>query len=402
MATWRRPPTFIIRKRLAGATPFTSPSILFLFSALVMIAFITVLNNFRNMKWAVDVHWATIEKPRLEFPLNCSGGGGGNRTAATCPKIYYPATFDQPGHDQVFGRSPESGACPEYFRWTHEDLKPWRDSGIKRDMVERAKLTSHFRIVVIGGRVYVETYKKSTQTRDLFTVWGILQLLRRYPGRIPDLELVFDCDDRPVIRNEDYSPGRNGTNPPPLFRYSGDQWTMDIVFPDWAFWGWPEINIKPWEQLREELKKGNDRTKWSERVPFAYWKGNPYVAGTRMDLLSCNVSESYDWNARLFIQDWIKESRQGYKNSGLSDQCTHRSIKFAVEWGNTHQLEAEAMGRAAAAFIQEQVKMEYVYDYMFHLLKEYSKLLMFEPRVPQGAVEVCSESLSCSSSDNGH
>lgn len=51
-----------------------------------------------------------------------------------------------------------------------------------------------------------------------------------------------------------------------------------------------------------ELKKGNERKKWIERDPHAYWKGNPFVAEARRDLLKCNVSETQDWNARLFIQ----------------------------------------------------------------------------------------------------
>jgi hypothetical protein len=39
--------------------------------------------------------------------------------------------------------------------------------------------------------------------------------------------------------------------------------------------------------------------------------------------------------------------------------------------------------------------MGYVYDYMFHLLTEYAKLLRFKPTKPSEAVEVCSESLAC-------
>ncbi|CAK9180084.1 unnamed protein product, partial [Ilex paraguariensis] len=39
--------------------------------------------------------------------------------------------------------------------------------------------------------------------------------------------------------------------------------------------------------------------------------------------------------------------------------------------------------------------MEYVYDYMFHLLNEYAKLLKYKPTVPPGAVEVCSETMVC-------
>jgi hypothetical protein len=39
--------------------------------------------------------------------------------------------------------------------------------------------------------------------------------------------------------------------------------------------------------------------------------------------------------------------------------------------------------------------MDYVYDYMFHLLTEYAKLQRFKPTIPPDAVEVCPESLAC-------
>jgi hypothetical protein len=39
--------------------------------------------------------------------------------------------------------------------------------------------------------------------------------------------------------------------------------------------------------------------------------------------------------------------------------------------------------------------MDYIYDYMFHLLTEYAKLLRFKPTMPPEAVEVCPESLAC-------
>ena len=64
----------------------------------------------------------------------------------------------------------------------------------------------------------------------------------------------------------------------------------------------PEINIKPWVPLMKDLEEGNKMTKWEDREPYAYWKGNPVVAATRQDLLKCNVSEKQDWNARLYAQ----------------------------------------------------------------------------------------------------
>lgn len=389
----------------------------------------------------------TLKTPRIPrnhitYSLNCSLGN----LTRTCPANYYPSMFSFENKDLSTTPPP---TCPEYFRWIYDDLWPWRETGITREMVRSAKRTANFRLVILNGTAYVETYRKSFQSRDTFTLWGILQLLRRYPGKVPDLDLMFDCVDWPVIKKETFSKPKFPA-PPPLFRYCSNDASFDIVFPDWSFWGWPEINIKPWDALSKELKEGTERTRWIDREPHAYWKGNPIVAPTRMDLLKCNVSDKYDWGARVYAQDWIREQQQGYKQSDLASQCIHRykiyiegsawsvsekyilacdsvpllvtphyydfftrgliplqhywpikegdkckSIKYAVDWGNGHAKEAQAIGKAASSFILEDLKMDYVYDYMLHLLTEYSKLLKYKPRVPRRAVELCSESMAC-------
>ncbi|KAL6651112.1 hypothetical protein ACP70R_010037 [Stipagrostis hirtigluma subsp. patula] len=340
--------------------------------------------------------------------------------------------------------------CPAYFRWIHEDLRPWRATGVTRDAVEGAhRYAPKFRVTVVAGRLYVTRYGRCFQTRDVFTQWGVLQLLRRYPGRVPDLDLMFDCRDLPVVDAGAHR-GNQQPPPPPLFRYCGSEGTLDIAFPDWSFWGWPELNIKPWEALRREIKEGNAMTNWTDRAPYAYWKGNPTVGTGRRDLLRCNVSGKRDWNARIYAQDWRKEVREGFRESDLSKQCTHRykiyiegrgwsvsekyilacdsvalmvrprfhdffsrglaplrhywpvrggrgmcpSIKFAVNWGNAHPDKAQEIGGNASRFVQEELTMGRVYDYMFHLLTEYAKLLRYRPEVPRGAVEVTVESMA--------
>ncbi|KAB1205231.1 KDEL motif-containing protein 1 [Morella rubra] len=397
-----------------------------------------------SLRKSTSVRWpcprATKRPQKQEFTLRCTQGN----LTKTCPKDY-PTKHEHTHPDRPIS---SNATCPSYFRWIHEDLRHWKDTGITSAMVERARRTAHFRLVIVDGKAYVERYKKSLQTRDVFTLWGLLQLLRWYPGRLPDLDMMFDCDDRPVFRSKDFRGPNAG--PPPLFRYCSDAWSMDIVFPDWSFWGWAETNIRPWGSMLERLKEGNKRTKWEDRVPYAYWRGNPYVTPTRGDLMKCNASDKADWNTRLYIQDWMQESKKGYNHSNLEDQCTHRfkiyaegwawsvsekyilacdsmtmfirsrfydffirgmvplqhywpirdnskctSLKFAVEWGNNHTQEAQAIGKAASNFIQEDLKMEFVYDYMFHLLNEYAKLLKFKPSIPPTASELCSELMAC-------
>lgn len=125
--------------------------------------------------------------------------------------------------------------CQEYFRWIHEDLNPWRHVGITRKMVEGAKNMSHIRITIVNGRLYTIKYKKAFQTRDFVTIWGILQLLKLYPGQVPDVDLMFECGDKPVILKSHYGAS---SIPPPVFHYCSDNLSHHIIFPDWSFWGW--------------------------------------------------------------------------------------------------------------------------------------------------------------------
>ncbi|XP_010058149.3 O-glucosyltransferase rumi homolog [Eucalyptus grandis] len=371
------------------------------------------------------------------YPLNCSATAS---MPQTCPGNY-------PTKHQTENSYAE--ACPEYFRWIHEDLRPWKGAGITREILESSKEHAHFRLVILNGKAYVEKYRNSFQTRDVFTIWGILQLLRLYPGKVPDLELMFNCADYPVIPKRDYE-GSKAATVPPLFHYCGLNTTMDIIFPDWSFWGWPEVNIRPWEGTLGAIEEKAGKTRWKDKVPFAYWKGNPVVAQTRLDLMKCNGTTEIDWKARLYTQDWRQATAEGFKDSNLEDQCTHRykiyvegsawsvsekyilacdavtlmitpeyydhftrgmvpmehywpirpdqkcrDIKFAVEWGNNHTEEAQRIGESGSRFISESLKMKYVYDFMFHLLNEYAKLLKFDVEVPPGAVELCSELMAC-------
>ncbi|KAF7146905.1 hypothetical protein RHSIM_Rhsim03G0181500 [Rhododendron simsii] len=390
----------------------------------------------------IHVHPSEIpQKPRrnVQFPLNCTSGN----LTRICPANYYPTNFF---HFQDDRDCPPPAACPDYFRWIHEDLRPWKETGITRDMVESGRKTAHFRLVIVEGRAYVETYRRAGHRRDFYTLWGILQLLRRYPGRIPDLDLMFNWADKPVVNSVDYS-GPNATAPPPLFRYCADDATLDIVFPDWTFWGWAETNIKPWEEFLEDLK-GEKR--WMDKEAYAYWKGDPIRALTRRDLMKCNISDKQDWGVCLYKLDWDKEKQEGYKQSNMARQCMHRykiyiegvawsisekyilacnsvtllvkphyydffsrglmpmhhywpineddkcrSLKFAIEWGNSHNQKAQEIGKAGSDFTQEDLKMDYVYDYMFHLLSEYAKLMRYKPTIPKRAIEICSETLAC-------
>ncbi|XP_010473803.1 PREDICTED: O-glucosyltransferase rumi homolog [Camelina sativa] len=387
----------------------------------------------------------TIPKIIIKIPLNCTSLN--SNTTQTCPSNY-PTKLDP--------AISSSETCPDYFRWIQQDLKVWEGTGITRETLERAKPIAHFRLVIKSGRLYVLKYDKAFQTRDVFTIWGILQLMRMYPGQVPDLELLFLCHDKPGIWKRDFKQEDNATwPPPPLFHYCGHRDAYDIVFPDWSFWGWPEVNLKEWNKLSEAIKEGNKKVKWEDRVPYAYWKGNPMVSISRRNFMKCNFSDKYNPMVRLYVQDWKRESRAGFKGSKLEDQCTHRykiyiegnawsvsekyilacdsmtllikpefydffgrsmiplkhywpirphhcgDLKFAVEWGNNNTDKAQAIGREGSEYLMKSLEMKYVYDYMLYVLQGYGKLMKLDVTVPENATEVCSETMACPITDGG-
>ncbi|KAL5231749.1 hypothetical protein ABZP36_030525 [Zizania latifolia] len=349
--------------------------------------------------------------------------------------------------------------CPAYFAAIRRDLAPWRrGEGVTRALLNAAQRRASMRVTITGGgrRLHVELYYACVQSRALFTVWSLLQLMRRYPGRVPDVDLMFDCMDRPAINRTEHGNGDPAAPPPPpLFRYCTTRDHFDIPFPDWSFWGWPETNIAPWRNEFRSIKHGAKARKWKERVATAYWKGNPDVASPlRVALLSCNDTSL--WHAEIMRQNWEEEAKSGYQHSKLSSQCTHRykiyaegfawsvslkyilscgsmaliidpqyedffsrglqpevnfwpvraaaagmceSIRDAVEWGEAHPAEAEKVGRRGQRLMQE-LDMAAVYDYMLHLLDEYARLLRFRPvPAPAPAQQVCEASVLCLAGD---
>jgi Glycosyl transferase family 90 len=176
-------------------------------------------------------------KPPTKIILSCHA----NTTVETCHwaphAISSPSPSPLPSPAQITKTKQNSSSlisCPNFFRYIHEDLKPWKSTGITKEMVESAKQFANFRLLIIDGKAYMEKYRNAFQTRDIFTIWGILQLLNRYPGRIPDLDLMFNCGDTPVVKAANYQTKAL----PPLFRYCTDGTSVEIVFPDWSFWGW--------------------------------------------------------------------------------------------------------------------------------------------------------------------
>ncbi|KAA8549411.1 hypothetical protein F0562_001116 [Nyssa sinensis] len=246
----------------------------------------------------------------------------------------------------------------------------------------------------------------------MFTIWGLLQLLRRYPGMVPDVDLMFECMDKPNINRTEHQ-----SMPLPLFRYCTTPDHFDIPFPDWSFWGWPEINIGPWDEEFRSIKQGSQARSSGEHKLCVRIGKKKKKMGLRSPSyqINCNhrykiYAEGYAWSVSLkyivscgSLSLIISPQYEDFFSRGLVPKKNYwpvspdnlcRSIKYVVEWGNAHLAEAETIGKGGQDFM-ESLSMDRVYDYMYHLITEYSKLLDFKPVQPSSAEEVCLESMFC-------
>ncbi|GAQ78892.1 hypothetical protein KFL_000200440 [Klebsormidium nitens] len=331
--------------------------------------------------------------------------------------------------------------CPAWFSSLREDFKPWSDKGgITIQDVEAAQPIAASRFQILNGSLYMENFHHCFQSRLRYSLWGLLMLLRKYPGSIPDVDFMWDCGDDPKA----FRPADPGDPIPFLFNFCKLAHSIDVPFPDWSFWGWPELQILPWQNQSVKIAQGGaDAGAWRQRKPTAFWKGNVWVGygltqNLRLELTDCRRDPV--WEVEAYGQDWGAEVANGFQYSRQWQQCGWRykvyaegnawsvsskygfacgstmlviepyfeafysrgmayghnclfvrrrplceALKEQIDWGNEHETEAEAIGQAGQKWILEDVRMEHVYEYMLHLLQTYAALQTFTPARSSGA-----------------
>lgn len=79
--------------------------------------------------------------------------------------------------------------------------------------------------------------------------------------------------------------------------YLSDNCCIHTLF----LWYRSEVNLQPWNEEFKDIKHGSQAKRWKEKLPFAYWKGNPDVLSPlRVELMKCNDSKL--WGAEILRQ----------------------------------------------------------------------------------------------------
>lgn len=143
--------------------------------------------------------------------------------------------------------SPTASAAEALLRPLREDLQRWADAkgSVSLSDTDRAYGSlpkyARARYQIVGGQLW-SVPASCVYRRDETTAWALLQLLARYP-RLPDVDIVLNCRDGPLIpwrrRRR-----RSWHGVPVVLSYSTTSQHEEIAFPDYTLWGLPG-KIKP-------------------------------------------------------------------------------------------------------------------------------------------------------------
>ncbi|GAB4824253.1 hypothetical protein N2152v2_011299 [Parachlorella kessleri] len=192
-----------------------------------------------------------------------------------------------------------------YLPWIHKDLARWRHGGIgiSKAMVDKAHARVRdctawsqqpfwIRFQVVDGKLYVEHWDApqghypaelgrgwvSAKARLPYAILALMDVLREFPGEIPDLDAVLGLQDSPCIVLE----GNDSQQPaPPAFGFTGAPWAADLPFPDFTYYG-HEVGLGLEDEKGQWLFGWDAQLdhyihKWSsplwDRIPRLVWRG---------------------------------------------------------------------------------------------------------------------------------
>lgn len=199
--------------------------------------------------------------------------------------------------------------------WVQQDLLPWRETGITQKMInEGTQLGKRAsRIQIIGGKLFAKVNGESQgKSRIWYWLWGLQELLDKYKGVVPDVDMAFQTQDSPqcpirskvpkdkrnAAKHEEYQPGNVAKGPPPVFSAVTTANNYDLLWPLWTIWGEDVQGASSttggfhdpnWRELHGSLIQAARSNPWRDRKharPF--WRGSTKTNSLRADLIKCS------------------------------------------------------------------------------------------------------------------
>jgi len=224
-----------------------------------------------------------------------------------------------------------------------DQLDPWVHISKERvDLAEKAieRSVTAFRAQVIDGRLYVTDVRALWFARQ-YTASAkltLLAVLRNFKGQIPDLDIVVNQGDYPVVilpKNVDHLRRLYGDVAPfaLIFSPTSGPATLDLKWPDFSFMppsGPHELKTPRWDIARASVLRAGSLIAWENKLDFAAWTGNTQaMPRQRLAKVARDHPEDLFVNSVFFK---TPPGRLSCQQEGLGDKGGYQADKCSMSF----------------------------------------------------------------------
>ncbi|XP_076661548.1 O-glucosyltransferase rumi homolog isoform X2 [Halictus rubicundus] len=285
-----------------------------------------------------------------------------------------------------------------------QDLKPFKEKGINKDLISAAKNRGTF-YQIIQGNIY-------RQNDCMFPsrCAGIEHFLLKLAPSLPDIDLVVNTRDYPQT-------SKHFDNPLPIFSFSKTAQYYDITYPAWSFWeGGPAISLYPrglgrWDQHRISLDKAREDTPWSKKESKGFFRGSRtsserdnlvLLSRENPELVDAQYTKNQAWKsdedtlhappaAEVSLESHLfhvgDEWTEFYYDAmvpwihyiPVSKDANQSALQEIIQFAKDNDELSKEIANRGRDFVWNNLKMSDVLQYWKKLLQRYSKLLTYKP-----------------------
>ncbi|XP_063617496.1 protein O-glucosyltransferase 2-like isoform X1 [Cydia splendana] len=339
----------------------------------------------------------------------------------------------------------EKYGCPESFTKINQDLKPFINVDMAVNVPKivekyhKPDTTSFCHYVIKNNKIYRDCYGKHVGF-NMFSDNVLLSLSRKV--RLPDMELVINLGDWPLIRKN--------TELLPVFSWCGSEDTMDIVMPTYDL---TESTLENMGRVTLDILsvQGNVEKPWEAREPRAFWRGRDSraerlqlvdVARANPDLFNVSLTnffffldkqeqygpksphisffKFFDYKYQINIDGTVASYRLPYLLAGGGTVMKQTSPYYEhfygqlvpwehfvpvsrdlsdlaqrARWARAHDEEALKIARNGRKFVNDHLLPQHIFCYHAVLFQEWSKRMTNKVNVRKGMTEVPQPTFGC-------
>ncbi|XP_006610009.1 O-glucosyltransferase rumi homolog isoform X2 [Apis dorsata] len=293
------------------------------------------------------------------------------------------------------------------------DLKPFKEKGINKDLIDTAKIRGTF-YQIIQGKLY--------RQRDCMfpsRCAGIEYFLLKLAPGLTDMDLVINVRDYPQS-------SKHFGDPLPIFSFSKTSQYYDITYPAWAFWeGGPAISLYPrglgrWDEHCISLDKASNNTLWEKKENKVFFRGSRtsserdnlvLLSRKKPNLVDAQYTKNQAWKsnedtlyappasevpleAHLFhVGD---EWSEFYYNAMIpwihyipvSKDANQTVLEEIIQFAIDNDDISKKIANHGRDFIWNNLKISDVTQFWKKLLKKYSKLLRYKISLDKNLIKI--------------